>query len=449
MVSHMIQNKLEKTGLLGRPARKLLAVQRLTALALPLLVSLTGCLSPVAMHRAVLEYDRTVSRVDAEMLVLNIARARHHHPLHFTAVSSVAATFDFRAKTGINAQLFKGVFPGPEPGFTKNFYMFDVGAEMAENPTVVIVPIQGEEFAKRILAPLDETKFGFLFQRGVDPAILLRLMARGIAVDDRPGSDVPIVLLNSPTRTEEYQEFRRIAQHLSAINLGSNLYVQALSYEEVWPLPLDHPVTAQALEKGFQWSQPRKGEPPLLTKKVIGRLAITNYNPVVLSDEERRRLHEEAERFPRDRVLVDLRPEYAGGNFTFHGRVLLRSFEAILAFLAHGIDEEPEFDVEPDARSGLVPKNPAMTIEILETASPPPDAAFSVQYAGKWYSIRSADERAVPDRTHDERESHQKNLHAALLHAWSLDAFRALYQLFQLTVTDVGKVPTLPITIAK
>ena len=59
-----------------------------------LLSSLMGCLSPIAMHRAVIEYDRTVSYVEADLLLLNIARARYHRPVHFTAVSSVAATFD-------------------------------------------------------------------------------------------------------------------------------------------------------------------------------------------------------------------------------------------------------------------------------------------------------------------------------------------------------------------
>ena len=44
------------------------------------------------MHRAVIEYDRTVSYVEADLLLLNIAQARYHRPVHFTAVSSVAAT---------------------------------------------------------------------------------------------------------------------------------------------------------------------------------------------------------------------------------------------------------------------------------------------------------------------------------------------------------------------
>ena len=40
-----------------------------------LLLSVAGCLSPIALHRAVVEYDRAVAGIRAEMLLLNIARA--------------------------------------------------------------------------------------------------------------------------------------------------------------------------------------------------------------------------------------------------------------------------------------------------------------------------------------------------------------------------------------
>jgi hypothetical protein len=73
------------------PPRLFRSMVTLTS-AVSLCIFLTGCLSPIAMHRAVLEYDRTVSYVEADLLLLNIARARHHRPVHFTAVSSVAAT---------------------------------------------------------------------------------------------------------------------------------------------------------------------------------------------------------------------------------------------------------------------------------------------------------------------------------------------------------------------
>src|SRR5499427_9178244 len=132
---------------------------------------LTGCLSPIALHRAVLEYDRTVSQVEAELLLLNIARARHHRPVHFTAVSSVAATFDFRTNVGI-----RGGF-GPSTDPSERPLTLEYGASVAENPTVTIVPISGEEFTKRILRPLEESHFDFLAHQGFDINMILRLMA--------------------------------------------------------------------------------------------------------------------------------------------------------------------------------------------------------------------------------------------------------------------------------
>ena len=62
---------------------------------------LSGCVSPIALHHAVLAYDRSVERVTGEQLLLNIIRAGFYQPLHFTKVSSIAATFDFRVSAGI------------------------------------------------------------------------------------------------------------------------------------------------------------------------------------------------------------------------------------------------------------------------------------------------------------------------------------------------------------
>ena len=69
------------------------------------LTTFWGCVSPVALHRAVLEYDWTVNRIETELLLLNIARTRYHEPIHFTVVSSIAATFDFRVTSGLTGKL--------------------------------------------------------------------------------------------------------------------------------------------------------------------------------------------------------------------------------------------------------------------------------------------------------------------------------------------------------
>jgi hypothetical protein len=47
-------------------------------------LALAGCLGPVSLHEAVLGYDSTVSRLEHELLLVNIARLRAGLPVQFT-----------------------------------------------------------------------------------------------------------------------------------------------------------------------------------------------------------------------------------------------------------------------------------------------------------------------------------------------------------------------------
>lgn len=151
-------------------------------------------------------------------------------------------------------------------------------------------------------------------------------------------------------------------------------------------MALDHPMTRQALDKGYQWVRDKEDNAQL-TRRVTGRMAITNYDPGSLSNDERRRLHLEEDRHPRNYVFVDVRSGYPGGGYPWHGQIKLRSFNAILGFLARGISDELEFDVEPDARSGPAPRNPVRTLAITESNSRPSDTVFAAKLDGRWYSI--------------------------------------------------------------
>lgn len=391
-----------------------------------MVVALPGCLSPIAMHRAVLEYDRTVSYVEADLLLLNIARARYHRPVHFTAVSSVAATFDFRTTAGI-----KGGF-GPATDSSERAINLEYSATVAENPTITIVPITGEEFTKRVLRPLDEDKFEFLVRQGYDINMVLRLMARGIAIDDERG---PIVLFNTPSQGEGYQEFRRRLLHLAGLDAERKLFVGPILFEESHSVRTNRPPNPEevvaALEKGFRWEGDSEGKIHTVRRKAEGRLLIANYDAARLPNEERRRLHEEAQRVPSDSVLVDIRPGFPGGNYSLHGSILLRSMNAIIGFVAKSIEEEPEMMVFPDPRTTTVVRNPARTLEIEESDSKPNDYEFSVPFDGRFYSIR------------------KYPLSQGMVPSWNQEAFAVLSNLFQMTVTDLAKYPTPAIAIAK
>ncbi len=397
------------------------------SLCLFLGASLTGCLSPIAMHRAVLEYDRTVSQVDSELLLLNIARARHYRPVHFTAVSSVAATFDFRAEAGITGGFGHATDSSERP------LNLSYSTSVSENPTVTIIPISGEEFTKRILRPLEEYHFEFLYHQGFDISMLLRLMGRGILLETDKGR---AVYLNQPGRKNEFVEFRRRLLHLAALDDARKLYVESVSYEEAFPVALDRAMTpaevVAALEKGYRWSVPMKGMPQMLTRKVGGRVAITNYELRSLTNDERQRFNEELQRFPEDYLYVDIRPGNPGGEYPIRGVIQLRSFNAIISFVARGIAEERGFHVDPDPRSSMaVTRNPDHILEIDESPNEPSDAEFTVPFEGKHYSIRK-----FP-------------ISGGMTPSWNQEAFSVLANLFQMTVTDVTNVKTPIISIPK
>ena len=350
----------------------------------------TGCVSPVAMHRAVLEYDWTVNRIETELLLLNIARTRYHEPIHFTAVSNIAATFDFRVNTGLGG-LLAGT-PGADS------LSLTLGSSAAENPTVNIIPIQGEEFTKRLLTPVTEKTISFLWQQGIDPAILLRLVSQGIIFEDDDRERR--FLWNQPSRQEEYREFRQRVMHLSWLQSEQKLFISRLEFTDK-------------------------------DQRKTGRVVITNYDPNTLSDDERVTLIDEAERFTRHHILVDIRPDHPGGDFPMSGQIKLRSFKTILGFIGRGISEDPEFHVDPDSRTGPLDVNPAKTLTIRESRTQPEEAIISVQKRGLSYYID------------------QESSEGELFDRWNHEAFDLLYQLYHLTVTDISKTPTLPIAISK
>jgi hypothetical protein len=388
--------------------------------------SLSGCLSPISMHRAVIEYDRTVSYVEADLLLLNIARARYHRPVHFTAVSSVAATFDFRTSMGIRGGL------GPVTDSAERPLNLEYSASIAENPTIMIVPITGEEFTKRVLRPFDEDKFEFLVRQGYDINMVLRLMARGIATETEYG---PRVLFNQPSQKEGYAEFRRRLLHLAALDHERKLFVGPITFEEAHAVRMNRPPNPDevltAVEKGFRWEGDGAGTVHTLRRKRIGRLLVANYDPNRLSNEERRRLHEDAQQSPSDSLMIDLRPGHPGGDYPIHGAILLRSMNAIIGFVARSIEEEPEVQVTPDPRTTATVRNPAKTLEIEESLAKPDDYEFSVAFDGRHYSIR------------------KYPVSQGMVPSWNQEAFAVLSNLFQMTVTDLTKYPAPAIAIAK
>jgi hypothetical protein len=386
-------------------------------LALAVLLALSGCLGPPSLHQAVLGYDRTVSRIKSEMLLLNIARVHDGIPAHFTVTSSIAATFDFRTTVGA------GVLYNDTPGlYTPSF---SVAATVSENPTLSIVPMQGREFTERVLAPTDEAKFEFLVFQGSPIDLVMRLMADGIEVQT-PEGGFERFILNRPSHPAEYEAFRRFALHLAWLNANRKLFVGRLIFVETAGAALSGPPSAaeirSALENNYLWREVSSTGRYELDRRVTGRVAITHYDPRTLSDVERAALNAKALKNPGNFVLIDLRPDHPGGDWPLFGALKLRSFNNMLEFVAAGAGEGREYDVAKDPRTGDVGLNPpqVLAIEIADRA--PANEYPSALFQGRYYAVADT--------------------------LWDRKAFGLLFQLFQVAVTDVSQVG-VPITISK
>jgi len=390
---------------------------RWTVAGVILSLAMTGCLSPITLNRAVTAYDQAIADAISKQLLINIARAHQHQPIHFTGVSNIAATFDFRVSAGATPAL---------TGESSRALMPIFGGSVAENPTISIAPIEGEEFTKRILTPFQETKFLLLLRQRYDIDLLLRLMAQELRIKEN-GQEV--AYRNTPADRKGYEMFRRVVTHLSAIQDQNQLHAEPVVYHRTWTIPANS-VTAegfQALLKEYLVTYNQKDNSYTLGKQITGQILITNYDPNTLSPDERARLVDEIEEGKLNDVSFDIRPGHVGGEYPLKGDFRLRSFNTILNFLGRSLEEDPEYHVEKDPRTPAVHENPVYTMELLLTDGAPSGADLSIQSRGKYYAVNTTGPLA----------------------RWNREAFQMLYLLFQMTVSEVPRVGVPSITIAK
>lgn len=378
---------------------------------------LSGCASNVALDHAVVAYDTTTANSISKQLLLNIARARHNQPMHFTAISNIAATYKFTVSAGVG-----GAVTGERGGLLVPLF----GSSAEENPTVSISPMQGDEFTQRLLTPFQEQKLTLLLRQGYDVDSLLRLMGAELRLQTNEPSRIS-VHNNRPSDRAGYTVFRQVVSHLSAIQDRHSLYVEPLNFQRTWTIPAASitPETFAATYKDYSLTYLPDQRAYLVSKRINGRVMITNYDPTTLPNEERLKLHAEAEEAPANDIYLDIRKGYPGGEYPLHGRLRLRSFHEILTFIGRGVSEEPEFDVAPHPSTPPVTENPVHTLEIVEASQAPAGADLSIVSHGLHYAVRDQ-----------------------VGYQWNKKAFSLLYQLFQMSVYAEEKSGPI-ITISK
>ena len=102
--------------------------------------------------------------------------------------------------------------------------------------------------------------------------------------------------------------FRRVVLHLSSIQDRNALHAEPLIFDQEWKIPSASltPDTLQNLQKDFSVAYDRRARAYRIVKRTVGRIIVTNYDPERLANDERVRLHEEAEESLDDELVIDI-----------------------------------------------------------------------------------------------------------------------------------------------
>jgi hypothetical protein len=275
------------------------------------------------------------------------------------------------------------------------------------------------------LTPFQENKLTMLLRQGVDVDLILRLLAGELRI--YAGGQAGIYA-NKPNDIKNFRYFRQAVLHLSSIQDRNGLYAEPLMFDEELTLSTASMTADQiaALYKDYTVVDSAGKNLIKLRKKIVGRILLTNYDPSILSNQERKRLHEEANERADNDVMVDIRPDFTGGEWPIHGVFRLRSFHNVLNFIGQAIDGYPEYFVEKHPKTPQVSENPVSTLGIVVSDDEPKNADISIELHDKYYSLK-------PETGYQ----------------WNREGFRLLSQIFQMTMTDLSRQGAPTITIAK
>ena len=164
-----------------------------------------------------------------------------------------------------------------------------------------------------------------LLRQGADIDLILRLLAGELRIK---GDKQDSVCDNTPKDRQAYRCFRQFVTHLSSIQDRRLLFVEPLMFDRSWQVAADSLIAEQRanLQKEFKVNPDITGKVLTITQRVTGRVILSNYDPQRLSNEERIELNDDADAGAMNDVMVDIRPDYPGGELPLLGVVRLRGF---------------------------------------------------------------------------------------------------------------------------
>jgi hypothetical protein len=374
-----------------------------------------GCAGPLAIRKSHRPYSQAVQKTASEELLLNLVRLKYRDPPNFLELGSLSTQFSFDAGASVNGTINEFLFLGADTGFS-------------EKPTATYAPLQGPEFVKRLITPVDEETLVLLARTGWSVERVMRMSVQSLNELENARSASGPTPFYKPT----YEEFQNLVKALRHMQITGEIEA---GYNEK-PKDLSCPVTAdlltaadvvEAAKEGWEWRM-EDGDFVLVSK---GTDLVIKLPPDVRTKQDalaKLGLTEDAKLDP------DLIPPNSlnGHRFELILKIEPRSLIGAMYYLSQGVQVPFEH-----VRSGLVTITTDENGEVFDwndlvrdffqircSRKRPKCAAVVVAYRGHWFFIADND---LESKT----------------------TFSLLFQLFQLQAgggaSGIAPVLTLPV----
>ncbi|MHC4263774.1 MAG: hypothetical protein ACYSWX_14725 [Planctomycetota bacterium] len=204
---------------------------RTTCSSLLLLLTLTACQSTgpgpqsVVVERSA--FNAAIQQTDAEQLLLNIVRLRYVDTPQFLELTSIASQVEVEVGGSLSADIVEA---------STDELGLGTSITVTRAPTVSYVPLQGEEFVRQLLTPIDGRTLVLLYHSGwaVDRLFRLSLQSLG-SLPNAPRASGP-----TPASEPEFASFLEAVALLRELQLDGRLRLgQGTGQEGAIPLVLE------------------------------------------------------------------------------------------------------------------------------------------------------------------------------------------------------------------
>ncbi|QUL36752.1 hypothetical protein [Erythrobacter sp. JK5] len=156
---------------------------------------LTGCAFAPQLQRVAIDQNQMVAEVEDELTLLNIVRASHRFPLHFTAVSEVNGNVEVSGSVGIDAALKSGTDTF-EPG---------AGLSARTAPNFRASVLATETFQRGIQQPITAQTVAYYLDAGWPDQLIMALFIERVDVYRRGEPErVAFSVSNEPEQTARF-----------------------------------------------------------------------------------------------------------------------------------------------------------------------------------------------------------------------------------------------------